>query len=844
MKLVCAVVGDNGCGKTCLLKSYLQPKVLTDSAYHPTAVEKYLAKVTQPRRNLSVELEFLEIGGGLKDRSQHYSNVDLVILCFSVVSQESFDNVGKWVHEIERQASGAALLLVGCKRDLRVESETFKQQKHISTRSGQAKSKSLGAVGYLECSALHREGIKEIFDHAISAVPRHRASRVGDMPAGRRAGDDDLDADKDDFAFLDDDDDMGDPLSARQQEPQKGLGVIRRGLVGLLMGGTKPADAEPADSRTARRGRGRMNGQYGEKTGDALAWSADGSDSETVVQLIRHVTDIVDMTPTPPAPAPPPLTNGFVKPVSLDKLLARKDVALQDLMDEDLRTDLMREFRLRNKTLLEFLSRQQTLLELVSYITKGPASQEQFCAVELLTAEIPSILDTLCSEGVLSALFELLTVAPPMPPWRHQAADYFKRIICFVLSSRNKPDLVWFLKWRPSSCQEFVDHLATPAVVALLLQCLQPDRAPETQEFIAVWSAGLLRCLEERVQSTPENPDHEEDYVAGLLELVTQLVSKNPSSPLLKGLQELGFVRPALRQALDESSGVAIAYMRIVTCLVDACRNPDAPDPMSLSPPPPEPPPPALIAAFIEPMFDPSLASPPSASSLPPPLPSPSTSDRISPLQKLHQLLHRPAASLPPSLTTPAGVVAPFGMFRIKCVELLLALLKTNYGVLDRAMIDDRLVARCLDLFFQFKWNNVLHGLVYQMASLVLTTKSDFFCFYLLRDCRLLDRILQVQQNDEQEIKMRGQQDNRPVARYAYMGHLYLIANCIVSSSRNYACLFYLLEDTPGWRKFENKLKLLNQASMPDAVVKPEKKPNNSLFQSFTGGLRLPSLSD
>merc|ERR1711981_999026 len=61
-------------------------------------------------------------------RPLSYPQTDVFLICFSVVSNASFENVKqKWVPEIEHHAPGVPLILVGTKGDLRQDQETLSQ---------------------------------------------------------------------------------------------------------------------------------------------------------------------------------------------------------------------------------------------------------------------------------------------------------------------------------------------------------------------------------------------------------------------------------------------------------------------------------------------------------------------------------------------------------------------------------------------------------------------------------------------------------------------------------------------------------------------------------------------
>ncbi len=59
----------------------------------------------------------------------------------------------------------------------------------------------------------------------------------------------------------------------------------------------------------------------------------------------------------------------------------------------DTKPEFMKEFRNRNKSVVNFLARKDTILSLLAYFSDPTKTQqEQFCATELLTAEVPPVL--------------------------------------------------------------------------------------------------------------------------------------------------------------------------------------------------------------------------------------------------------------------------------------------------------------------------------------------------------------------------------------------------------------------------------------------------------------------
>lgn len=106
------------------------------------------------------------------------------MLCFAVDNPDSLENVeSKWVGEIADNCPGVKLVLVALKCDLREEVEEVdegaavgraqgggEQTQHsknlISYDQGLEVAKRIGALRYLECSAMKNRGVNEAFTEA------------------------------------------------------------------------------------------------------------------------------------------------------------------------------------------------------------------------------------------------------------------------------------------------------------------------------------------------------------------------------------------------------------------------------------------------------------------------------------------------------------------------------------------------------------------------------------------------------------------------------------------------------------------------------------------------------
>lgn len=101
-----------------------------------------------------------------------FSNTDVFVICFSTVYPSSFTEVvQRWIPEIRQTCPAAPLLLVGNQIDLLDDENTFEKlkserQKPVTAKKAKRLARRIGAKAYVECSALTRHGVQDIFEHA------------------------------------------------------------------------------------------------------------------------------------------------------------------------------------------------------------------------------------------------------------------------------------------------------------------------------------------------------------------------------------------------------------------------------------------------------------------------------------------------------------------------------------------------------------------------------------------------------------------------------------------------------------------------------------------------------
>jgi len=182
LKRKLVVVGDGGCGKTCLLIVYAENRF--PEAYIPTVFENYVTQVNHDGK--LVELALWDTAGQeeydrLRPLSYPESNVILIV--FSIDFPTSLANVqDKWYPEVAHFCENTPLILVGTKTDLRRDEQTRRMlgaqgQAPITPDQGAAVAKEIGAK-YVECSAKTGTGVHEVFDLALRESMKGRWGKI------------------------------------------------------------------------------------------------------------------------------------------------------------------------------------------------------------------------------------------------------------------------------------------------------------------------------------------------------------------------------------------------------------------------------------------------------------------------------------------------------------------------------------------------------------------------------------------------------------------------------------------------------------------------------------------
>ncbi|KAG8522653.1 Rho-related GTP-binding protein RhoD [Galemys pyrenaicus] len=158
---------------------------LLPQSYTPTVFERL--SVNLQMKGKPVYLQIWDTAGQVdydRLRPLFYPDASVLLLCFDVTSPHSFDNIpARWYPEVSHFCKGVPVVLVGCKTDLRKDKVLVKKLRKsrlepVTYHRGQEMARSVGAVAYLECSALLQENVQAVFQEAAKVALSSRSRNI------------------------------------------------------------------------------------------------------------------------------------------------------------------------------------------------------------------------------------------------------------------------------------------------------------------------------------------------------------------------------------------------------------------------------------------------------------------------------------------------------------------------------------------------------------------------------------------------------------------------------------------------------------------------------------------
>ncbi|KAJ9528525.1 hypothetical protein QJQ45_020496, partial [Haematococcus lacustris] len=442
---------------------------------------------------------------------------------------------------------------------------------------------------------------------------------------------------------------------------------------------------------------------------------------------------------------------GFSQPSPIDQILDKEEFTLEELLDED---DLVQECKSLNGRLVAFLRERSTVEQLVRFLVEAPfdgddpkrAIKYPFISCEVLCCEVEAVFDTLLEdEELMQLLFSLLN--QPAQSLSSKTAGYFGRVVGTLLL-RKTNEMMQHLQQHPDILAALVNHVGTTSIADIIKRIVGADDQssvlflPQYAQWLA--DTSLVELLLARL-AEPNS-----DAQANAADILSGIAHTQPS-PLASKLTNESCIAQLFQHALASGNQVLVPALDVCIALVEPRRSLQSLDDPSLQA--------AVYRAKQE-----------------------AVDAIVEHLPKLAEVLKTSEESPAAVQETPCGLLSPrLGRARLRVVQLLAVLLRSDCPSAETAVIATDAVATCLQLFAQYTFNNLLHSQVLGMLVAILSRASDAMLQYLFSGCKLLDWLTALPVS-VQPAPIPGQEEaaaRKPPLRAGYMGHVTQIASTL-----------------------------------------------------------------
>lgn len=250
---------------------------------------------------------------------------------------------------------------------------------------------------------------------------------------------------------------------------------------------------------------------------------------------VEEIED-VDITDSPAVRIPiltrPSGFGGYANVSTIDTILDKADVTLEDLLDE---SDLIQELKQHNTKLIEYLREEKILERLFEYVVapKAEASTTEetvleaeekpisdngngkepspsrsrasegddedekekkrnryaYVAAEILSSDNWSICEAMMeNRPLLQKFWEFLSLPPPLDPLQ---ASYFTKVNEALLDKKTE-DMLELFKSLDGAVKNMLQHVDSPMVMDLLLKIISLEKAEGGQGIVDVGCASSM----------------------------------------------------------------------------------------------------------------------------------------------------------------------------------------------------------------------------------------------------------------------------------------------------------------------------------------------------------------
>lgn len=452
---------------------------------------------------------------------------------------------------------------------------------------------------------------------------------------------------------------------------------------------------------------------------------------------------------------------------SVDHILNKDDIVLEELLDVD---DFLSDLRRGKTTLLNFLGQSEIMQRLITYISTEMdkealdiEKQKRYAHLAYEAIQTDQLKEVIINNhSLLDKFFEFLDITAEMDPLR---CAYFSRIV-ELLFERYPKALISYLKKKNCIVAKFVWHINNQYIVESLFRLIDSNVSHQWLHDEDLIPFLMFKMAESRDADTQEK-------TAGVLVEILDLFVPFPYSILTTQMfhseivaeqwEQFTLAEPTNFPKIQNGLNVAIGILNLS---YEGNMADDTP-------------------IFMQQV--------------------------VSKLDLLLDLLRTPTDATRTVEMTFGELTPPFGFLRLKILEFLSALLNTRYqSVIDSLWRED-IFNTLLDLFFFYKWNNVLHFYFDQILCSMITLDSDgsHITDVLIKKCDLLGRIVDSFNNESDRTT-------------GYHGHLVHISNELNKAATYHPDLKAVLDADERWQGLVNgRLKELNDNMNKPLVESP-----------------------
>jgi hypothetical protein len=382
-------------------------------------------------------------------------------------------------------------------------------------------------------------------------------------------------------------------------------------------------------------------------------------------------------------------------------------------------------------------------------------------SAEVLCSDVAAILEGVMKEP--SLIEQLLSYLEKPAPLHSVRSNLVCRVIGFLLDKKPSETLA-LMQAKDKLVDRFLDHLDNASVVELLQKVVGSEPSTENAEtalFQWLKDSQLINKLTCKLDPKLDSDTHM-NAAGALVDMsrVPAMAQALETEDILNSLLAYVLANPTPKPLASNS-----AMISGLTVIIELLRH---------SPP-----------LKFEPVSEYPLDKLPLVYSI-----------ILKELDKFKAILAINSSN--EVISTTMGEIEPLGFARLKVLELVSVLSQSNYQCVDNVLMEKDMFSLVLDLFFHFRWNNVLHAHVVSMIRRGLEGANEDIKEHLLKHARLPKRIVDAEKENTDALK-----EPRGVRR-GYMGHLVQLASELKKQAFHSKVIETLLEQDEEWKTFRD----------------------------------------